>query len=94
MKEKLVDSYAKAMFQITSILHVAQGVDPSKIHLTALKIIKEHHEDILKNINTENFATIYQQVNDVDALLTINRANTNDKANEIVRMIDLILVNP
>ena len=75
------------MFHIISISHVVQSADKSKVHPTALQIIQDNQETVLKHLDPTNFANIYLQANEVDALLTKECANVNQRANEIARTL-------
>jgi len=92
MKVNLAEEYARALAQIISIYHVAQGVAPDRNHPTALKLINEHKDAILKHIECENFETTYIKINNVDNLTPETRLLVNDRALEIARAIELIFV--
>lgn len=89
--------YAHAIFQIVSIYHVAQGVHPSRTNPTAIKMLENHGNTILKHLLTDaysiaDFIVTYKDVNKVaeDEILT----NTNDRALEIQRTLESIFVAP
>lgn len=89
--------YAQAIFQIVSIYHVAQGVHSSRTNPTAIWILENHGDTVLKHLITEaysvaDFIVTYKEVNKVaaDEILT----NTNDRAIEIKRSLESILVAP
>ena len=92
LRQKLAEQFATTIHHVVSLFHIAQQVEPAKTHPTALRLISEHADTLLKHTPSPNFTAVYTTVNDVGTLSLADRQNTNVRAAEIRRALEAVFV--